>query len=322
MSEYLNILKKYWGYDSFRLVQQDVIDSVEQGKDTLVLMPTGGGKSIPYQVFALSQQGVCLVISPLISLMKDQVDSLTQKGIKAVAISSEMPSSRISDVLNGCMYSKYKFLFIAPERIKTAIFIEHFKQMKVCLIVVDEAHCISLWGHSFRASFLEIVNLRQYKPQVPVLALTATATQKVKQEIQSLLLFKEPNCIYSSFFRENIAYSVVQENDKSGRIKNIYNTIGGTGLVYVRSRSNANYLAMKLQEEGLDVASYHAGLPISDRNARQKLWKEGKLKLMVATTAFGMGIDKADVRFIIHTDITDRIEAYFLETGRAGRDGK
>jgi ATP-dependent DNA helicase RecQ len=319
----LYILKKYWGYESFRPFQQEIIQSVLSGNDTLALMATGGGKSICYQVPAMMKAGVCIVISPLISLMKDQVDDLARKGLQAQTINYSMFGTKIEAILNAAVHQRLKFLFIAPERIRSRTFIEAFKQMKVSMLVVDEAHCISLWGHDFRPSYLQIKKLRDLQPDAPILALTATATEKVKEEIQSLLAFRRKNVIQASFLRENFRYIVCRERNKTNKIAYLYNKFKGcSGIIYVRSRAKAENLAKELTERGLNAVSYHAGLPLYERNARQNLWKEGKIPLVVATTAFGMGIDKADVRYVVHTDVPENMEAYFQETGRAGRDGK
>jgi ATP-dependent DNA helicase RecQ len=320
--EPLEILKKYWGYSSFRPQQQEVIASVLEGKDTLALMATGSGKSLCYQVPAMAIKGVCLVISPLISLMKDQSEDLEQRAIKAKVINSSLFASKVEAILNAAVSNRLKILFIAPERIRSNAFMEAFKQMKVGLIVVDEAHCISIWGHDFRPAFLDIAKLRPYHPNVPILALTATATQRVKGEIQSLLQFRQNNIIQATFLRSNFNYMVLEEHNKAAKIASLYQKLEGSGLVYARSRANTEKIARDLQRMGLNALAYHAGLSMYDRNARQNLWKEGKLPLIVATTAFGMGINKADVRYVIHVDIPENIETYFQETGRAGRDGK
>ncbi|MDR1005400.1 MAG: RecQ family ATP-dependent DNA helicase [Bacteroidales bacterium] len=318
----LEILKKYWGYQSLRGKQQEVITSVLNGNDTLALMATGSGKSLCYQLPAMMTSGVCVVITPLISLMKDQADDLKQRNISAKVINSSLISTKIEQILNSAVYNRIKFLFIAPERIRSKVFIEAFRQMKVGMIVVDEAHCISIWGHDFRPSYLDIAKLRDFHPTAPILALTATATDKVKEEIQSVLRFGHKNVIESSFFRDNFHYMVREEANVIRNIVSAYREFEGSGLIYVRTRAKAEKIATGLQQLGLKATAYHAGLSMHDRNARQNLWIQGKIPLIVATTAFGMGINKADVRYVIHIDIPENIETYFQETGRAGRDGK
>ncbi len=317
-----NILKKYWAYDSFRSIQEQVISSILLGKDTLALMPTGGGKSICYQIPALMQEGICIVISPLISLMKDQTDSLVKKGLKACCLSEDLFHRNIDEVLNKVLTMKYKFLFITPERIKNQVFQHYLSKMKPCLFVVDEAHCISEWGHEFRPEYREISQLRDYYPQVPILALTATATQRTIEDIQTNLNFKKENCIRGSFKRENLNYLVFNDNDKIGRTIEIIKKHNDTGLIYVSTRKNAIIYAEELKKHNLSVAEYHAGLSNYERKQRQEAWQKGELKTMVATKAFGMGIDKQDVRFVIHLDLPSSIEEYYQEVGRVGRDGK
>ncbi len=317
------ILKKYWAYDSFRSIQEQVISSVLLGKDTLALMPTGGGKSLCYQVPTLMKEGICIIISPLISLMKDQADSLTNKGIKACCLSEESVFKNVDEVLNKVITMKYKFLFITPERIKNQVFQYYLYKMQPCLFVVDEAHCISEWGHEFRPEYREISTLREYYPQVPILALTATATPQTIEDIQTNLEFKTQNCIRGSFQRENLHYFVFEDNNKIAKtIETIKKYEDSTGLIYVSTRKNAILYAEELKKHNLSVAEYHAGLSNYERKHRQELWQKGELKVMVATKAFGMGIDKQDVRFVIHLDLPPSIEEYYQELGRAGRDGK
>lgn len=317
-----SILKKYWAYDSFRSIQEQVISSVLLGNDTLALMPTGGGKSICYQIPALMSKGICIVISPLISLMKDQSDSLERKGIKSCCLSEDLFYRNIDEVLNKVMTMNYKFLFITPERIKNQVFQHYLWKMNPCLFVVDEAHCISEWGHEFRPEYREISLLRDNYPQVPILALTATATPRTIEDIQTNLNFKKENCIRGSFKRENLNYLVFNDNDKISRAIEIIKKYNDTGLIYVSTRKNAIIYAEELKKHNLNVAEYHAGLSNYERRQRQEAWQKGELKVMVATKAFGMGIDKQDVRFVIHLDLPSSIEEYYQEVGRVGRDGK
>ena len=316
------ILKKYWAYDSFRSIQEQVISSVLLGNDTLALMPTGGGKSICYQIPALMSKGICIVISPLISLMKDQSDSLERKGIKSCCLSEDLFYRNIDEVLNKVMTMNYKFLFITPERIKNQVFQHYLWKMNPCLFVVDEAHCISEWGHEFRPEYREISLLRDNYPQVPILALTATATLRTIEDIQTNLNFKKENCIRGNFQRENLNYLVFNDNDKINRAIEIIKKYNDTGLIYVSTRKNAIIYAEELKKHNLSVAEYHAGLSNYERKQRQEAWQKGELKVMVATKAFGMGIDKQNVRFVIHLDLPSSIEEYYQEVGRVGRDGK
>ncbi|MBO7225151.1 MAG: RecQ family ATP-dependent DNA helicase [Bacteroidales bacterium] len=317
-----SILKKYWAYDSFRSIQEQVISSVLLGNDTLALMPTGGGKSLCYQIPALMSKGICIVISPLISLMKDQSDSLERKGIKSCCLSEDLFYRNIDEVLNKVMTMNYKFLFITPERIKNQVFQHYLWKMNPCLFVVDEAHCISEWGHEFRPEYREISLLRDNYPQVPILALTATATPRTIEDIQTNLNFKKENCIRGNFQRENLNYLVFNDNDKISRAIEIIKKYNDTGLIYVSTRKNAIIYAEELKKHNLSVAEYHAGLSNYERRQRQEAWQKGELKVMVATKAFGMGIDKQDVRFVIHLDLPSSIEEYYQEVGRVGRDGK
>ena len=316
------LLKKHWGYDDFRHPQSEIIDSVLQGHDTLVLMPTGGGKSLCYQIPALMRDGVCLVVSPLIALMKDQVENLRQRRVKAGCIVSGMNTEQQSNVLTNCLYGGLKLLYVAPERLKSRAFINALKNVNITMIAVDEAHCISQWGYDFRPSYLEIAEIRQYFPSAPIIALTATATPMVADDICTRLQFRNAKRFVSSFYRDNLAYMVFHEADKRGRLLRIIGKVGGSGIVYVPTRRAAREIADFLNINGVASGYYHAGLDKRERDASQARWMEGKTRVMVATNAFGMGIDKPDVRYVVHTYIPDTIEAYFQEAGRAGRDGK
>lgn len=313
---------KYWGYSSFRPLQEEIINSVAEGKDTLALLPTGGGKSICFQVPAMAMEGLCLVITPLIALMKDQVESLKKKGIRAVAIFSGMHHDEIELAINNCVYDDVKFLYLSPERLESDLISQNIRRMKVCLIAVDEAHCISQWGYDFRPAYLKISELRKHLPGIPVIALTATATAKVVMDIQQKLLFPEPNLFQQSFERKNLIYVVLREDDKLKRLIKIANNLKGSGIVYLRSRSKTKLVADFLQKNKISAGFYHAGLDRITRENRQNDWMKGEMRVMVATNAFGMGIDKPNVRFVVHLDIPDNLEAYFQEAGRAGRDGK
>ena len=316
------ILKQYWGYDEFRPLQEDIIKSVAGQKDTLGLMPTGGGKSITFQVYSMSINGMCLVITPLIALIKDQVENLRSKKIKVLSIYSGMTTREIDIALNNAIYGDYKFLYISPERIGSEKFREYLVKMKLNLITVDEAHCISQWGYDFRPSYLKISDLRAFFPDVPVLALTATATQKVVDDIQDKLLFKQKNVLQKSFRRDNLIYLIRDKEDKMGYLTETILKSKGTGIVYVRSRKKTREIALALQQQNITADYYHAGLAPDLRSSKQDKWMNGETRVIVATNAFGMGIDKPDVRFVIHIDLPDSLEAYFQEAGRAGRDGK
>ncbi|GAB4280840.1 MAG: RecQ family ATP-dependent DNA helicase [Marinilabiliales bacterium] len=323
MSIYHQILKKYWGFDNFRPLQEDIILSISAGNDTLGLMPTGGGKSITFQVPALAKKGLCLVITPLISLMKDQVDNLAKRKIKAVAIYSGMTYREIDIALNNCVYDEsIKFLYISPERLETELFITRVQSMPVNLIAVDESHCISQWGYDFRPSYLKIADIRQYLPEVPVLALTATATPDVVVDIQEKLLFKKPNVFKKSFERKNLIYLVRNVENKFDYLIKSIKKVDGSGIVYVRSRRQTKEICEVLQKNNISADYYHAGLSPKLRSYKQSLWKNGNKQVIVATNAFGMGIDKPDVRFVVHFDIPENIESYYQEAGRAGRDEK
>ena len=315
-------MKKYWGYDDFRGIQKEIIESIGAGKDTLGLMPTGGGKSITFQVPALAHEGVCIVITPLIALMKDQVSNLRRRGIQASAIYSGMKHDSILMTLENAVFGGVKILYISPERISTSLFLEKLRHMKVSFICVDEAHCISQWGYDFRPSYLSIADIRKELPDTPVLALTATATPEVIDDIQERLHFRE-KCVYKmSFARKNLAYVVRHTSNKTGQLIHILNHVQGSAIVYVRSRKRTKEYAELLNTSGISATFYHAGLDNQEKDQRQKAWQEDKVRVMVATNAFGMGIDKPDVRVVIHIDCPDCLEAYFQEAGRAGRDGK
>lgn len=321
MSHYHDILKQYWGYDCFRDLQEDIITSIGEGKDTLGLMPTGGGKSITFQVPALAKEGLCIVVTPLIALMKDQVQNLRSRGIKAVAIYSGMTRREIIIALENCIFGDYKFLYISPERLDTDIFKHKLRSMNVSMITVDESHCISQWGYDFRPAYLKIADIRELLPGVPVLALTATATPEVVKDIQERLHFKQENVFQMSFERKNLAYIVRNTDNKQGELLHILSKVPGTAIVYARSRKRTKETAEFLKKEGISAEFYHAGLSNDAKDLRQKQWQNGAFRVIVATNAFGMGIDKADVRLVIHIDLPDSPEAYFQEAGRAGRDG-
>ena len=317
------ILQKYWSYPSFRPLQEEIVDSVMAGKDTLALLPTGGGKSICFQVPAMAMEGLCIVITPLIALMKDQVAHLVEKGIPAAAIYSGMHPDQQELAYNQAVYGRLKFLYVSPERLQTDGFVEALKRMKVCLLAVDESHCISQWGYDFRPPYLKIADIRPYMPKTPVLALTATATAKVVDDIQLRLGFKQKNVFQSSFERKNLTYNVFHEADKYGVLRRKLEAMTeGSAIVYVRNRKRTQVIADWLNSVGISATFYHAGLDAMTRDERQDLWMKGKVKVIAATNAFGMGIDKPDVRLVIHMDLPDSIEAYFQEAGRAGRDLK
>jgi len=322
MSEPLNILSKYWNFNSFRPRQEEIIQSVLDGKDTLALLPTGGGKSLCFQVPALMLDGLCLVITPLIALMKDQVEALRQKNIPAAAVYSGMSRFQIEVTLDNAIAGSLKFLYVSPERLATDVFRFRLQRMKICLLAVDEAHCISQWGYDFRPPYLMVSEVRNILPEVPVIALTATATPQVVEDIQEKLLFKKHNVIKVSFLRENLAYMVFKEENKLGRLLRIVSKVKGSGIVYVRSRKRAGEIAQFLVRNGHSADYYHAGLEPQVRAKKQEAWMENASKIMVATNAFGMGIDKPDVRFVIHMSLNDSPESYFQEAGRAGRDRK
>jgi len=314
------ILKQFWSYDSFRPLQEEIINAVLDGKDTLALLPTGGGKSICFQVPTLCKEGICIVISPLIALMKDQVANLKSKNIKAEAIYSGISKSNIDRILDNCKFGDIKFLYVSPERLKTDLAITRISQMNVSLIAVDEAHCISQWGYDFRPAYLEIAEIRKIFPDVPLLALTATATEKVVEDIQDKLEFKKANLMQKSFQRSNLWYVVVHEENKRKKLLEILQKIPGSGIVYTRSRKKTVEIANLLKQNRITADYYHAGLTNEQRTKKQEEWISDKTRIIVSTNAFGMGIDKPNVRIVVHMDLPDSIEAYFQEAGRAGRD--
>lgn len=319
----LDVLRKVWGYDAFRGIQSDIITAILAGRDTLGLMPTGGGKSITFQVPALMMKGTCIVVTPLVALMKDQVAHLRKLGIKATAIHSGLERRKILRELDNCILGNYKFLYLSPERLETELFLEKLKRLKVSFVTVDEAHCISQWGYDFRPSYLKIKEFRRVLPTVPFLALTATATPDVVDDIHLQLDFRPGAATFSmSFERPNLDYRVVHSDSKAAAIIHMLQLTEGSAIVYTRSRSGCRDLALTLQQEGIEASYYHAGLSSAEKETRQQMWQEGRSRVMVATNAFGMGIDKADVRLVLHLDPPDSLEAYFQEAGRAGRDGK
>ena len=327
----LQTLKQYWNYDNFRPLQAEIIQSILDGRDTLALMPTGGGKSLCFQVPTMVMNGLCLVITPLIALMKDQVENLKKRDIRAAAIYTGMTYEQQKTALDNCMWGPYHFLYVSPERLESEEFRERLSRLPICLIAVDEAHCISQWGYDFRPSYLNIAQIRDIigdeamrregeKARIPILALTATATPEVVDDIQERLAFREKNVLRKSFARENISYVVRQTNKKADEIVHILNRVSGSAIVYVRNRQRTQEIAAYLNENGISADFYHAGLTSKERSAKQEAWKSNLTRVIVATNAFGMGIDKPDVRVVIHHDLPDTIEAYFQEAGRAGRD--
>ena len=320
--QYLEILHKYWGYPDFRGIQKEIIESIANGEDTLGLMPTGGGKSITFQVPALAMKGVCIVVTPLIALMKDQVQHLRERGILAEAIYTGLSRSEIIQILENCIFGETKFLYVSPERLASEIFQVKLRHIHVSFITIDEAHCISQWGYDFRPSYLSIADIRKMKPEAPILALTATATPDVINDIMDKLKFKKPNLFKMSFERKNLSYIVQPCGDKIGEMLYILHCVDGSAIVYARSRKRTKEIAEILNNKGETALFYHAGLDSSEKDERQKAWQSDEARIMVATNAFGMGIDKPDVRLVIHIDCPDSLEAYFQEAGRAGRDGQ
>ena len=320
--KFQSILQKYWGYPDFRGIQRNIIESIANGRDTLGLMPTGGGKSITFQVPALAQEGVCIVITPLIALMKDQVQHLREHGILADAIYADKSRSEILQTLDNAIFGGVKILYISPERLASEMFQTKLRHIHVSFITVDEAHCISQWGYDFRPSYLQIASIREMKPGIPILALTATATPEVVDDIQERLHFKEKNVFKMSFERKNLAYVVREAEDKQGEMIHILQSVGGSAIVYARSRKRTKEMAQLLSQQGITATFYHAGLDPDVKDQRQKAWQKDEVRVMCATNAFGMGIDKPDVRVVIHIDCPDSLEAYFQEAGRAGRDGQ
>lgn len=317
------VLKRYWGYDAFRPLQRDIVQSALEGKDTLALLPTGGGKSICFQVPGLMLPGITLVVTPLISLMKDQVDHLRARGVKATAIHSGMHGQRITQAIENCIHGQYKFLYISPERLASSRFRQQLEHLNVSLLVVDECHCICQWGYDFRPSYLNILTLRELLPEVPILALTATATPDVAAEIRHTLRFgRDSQTFQKSFFRPNLSYSIRRTEDKERMILHILERVEGSAIVYCRNRNLCRQMAKYLQKEGISATFFHAGLTYTEREMRQNRWMQGEIRVMVATNAFGMGIDKPDVRCVIHLMMPSSLEEYFQEAGRAGRDGK
>lgn len=321
MKSALEILKEVWNYDAFRDIQQDIVENAIAGNDTLALLPTGGGKSICYQVPGLARGGLCLVISPLIALMKDQVEQLVRRGVEAVAIFSGMSYREIDLELDNCIAGKYKFLYVSPERLKTDIFLARVQNMNIKLVAIDEAHCLSQWGYDFRPEYLQIADLRNLLPDVPFMALTASATPAVVKDIAEKLKLKQFKIYKKSFARDNLSYIVLNEENKWERMMKIFKNIEGTGIVYVRNRKKTEEIARELKRNGFSADFYHAGLDHKIRNKKQEDWINNKIRIIASTNAFGMGIDKPDVRVVVHFEAPDSLESYYQEAGRAGRDG-
>ena len=322
MADKYQLLKRYWGYSSFRPLQESIIDAAAGGADVLALLPTGGGKSLCYQIPGLLREGLCLVVSPLIALMKDQVQQLRDRHIKAACIVTGMTHNEVTGVLNNAVVGELKFLYVSPERLQMRQFVEHFRRMKVGLIAVDEAHCVSQWGYDFRPPYLQIASIRAYHPAVPLIAVTATATREVADDICRQLHMNDCRRFVGSFVRANLVFSVLHDADKRGRLLHLVRTLPGSGILYVRNRRLTQTYAQMLVDAGISATYYHAGLAPAERDRRQAEWMSGRSRIMVATNAFGMGIDKGDVRFVVHLDLPDSLEAYYQEAGRAGRDGQ
>ncbi len=322
MDIFHKILQQYWGYSEFRPLQEEIVRNAYEGRDTLALMPTGGGKSITFQVPALAKEGICLVVTPLIALMKDQVENLKKRNIKSMAVYSGMTSREMDIAFDNAAYGDYKFLYLSPERLGTELFRARVQKMNVNLLAIDEAHCISQWGYDFRPSYLQIANIRELLPEVPVLALTATATPEVARDIMEKLRFREKTLLQKSFERKNLIYVVRDVEDKNKQLLRICQSVPGTGVVYVRNRKSTEETAKLLQANGISADFYHAGVTTEMRSIKQNAWKENNTRVMVCTNAFGMGIDKPDVRFVVHLDLPESVEAYFQEAGRGGRDEK
>ena len=321
MSKPIDILSKYWGYSSFRYLQEEIINSILEGNDTLGLMPTGGGKSITFQVPTMVLDGMTIVVTPIISLMKDQVDNLLKRKIKAAYLHSGLSHTEKRNVMEKCINGRYKFLYVSPERLQSESFLDQLRDINISLIVIDEAHCISQWGYDFRPSFLKITNFRNRFLNIPVLALTATATPQVVQDIIEKLNLNNPRVFSMSFARNNLTYVVRRTEDKLSQLLHILNRVNGSGIVYVRSRSKTKQIAAELCRHNISADYYHAGLSIEDKEDKQNKWKDGLTRIIVATNAFGMGIDKPDVRIVAHYDCPNSLEEYYQEAGRAGRDG-
>ena len=321
MNKALEILEKYWKHSEFRHPQEEIIASVLDGKDTFALMPTGGGKSICFQIPAMMQEGICLVISPLIALMKDQVQNLQHKGIKVIALTGGISQNEIIDLLDNCQFGNYKFLYLSPERLQNDWIVERIKNLPINLIAIDEAHCVSQWGHDFRPAYLKIVQLKEFFPKVPFLALTASATLRVKEDIILQLKLDNPNLFAKSFYRDNIAYMVFETEDKLHLLQQILTKNPEPSIIYVTNRKSCSETVHHLESLGFTATFYHGGLSAKEKENQMNLWMNDKVQVMVATNAFGMGIDKPDVRFVIHHDIPKSLESYYQETGRAGRDG-
>jgi ATP-dependent DNA helicase RecQ len=322
MSEPIAILHRYWGFKHFRPLQGEVIDQVLRGRDTLAVMPTGGGKSICFQVPALCLEGVCVVITPLISLMKDQVAHLREKGIPARSVHSGLHPREVENIYKNALSGHYKLLYLSPERLRSALFLDYLREMTISLVTVDEAHCISQWGNDFRPAYGHISALREHLPEIPVLAITATATLKVREDIQTKLSFRKKNVLVGSFFRENLSYTAFREDSKISKLIDILHKVPGSSIVFCNSRKRTGEIASYLERSGLHADFYHAGLPFNERSKKQEDWISNKTRIIVCTSAFGMGIDKPDVRTVIHYDMPDSPEAYYQEAGRAGRDGE